>query len=345
VQTLNRFFQSLEGRRGAAAVREEWRQLCGEELPALEKLLRPTGELSLAYPHDDPDYYYYRVVTHGPDDHVGVCDETGKQVVLTTEQLIIHELDPILFYPGLADALGFTLAPAPIEGLYQVHRLGHYTPLAGYRFPVVLVIALRHEDLLQAIDYLTAAEDAPFLVLAPTRQLLKPAGEARLRRRKAGFLALDESVAVDGGRLVPLPGAKEAVDAFLRQHLPAPEKMADGTFFPTPAGTAWSNVRIHLTDGHTASITAGTARAIYTYAQMGMANRKNGNPSKQWELLREMANGQGILTWGSPGADRRNQKRRELLARCLMRFFRIEGDPIVCCGNGWRTRFQIGGLV
>jgi hypothetical protein len=40
-------------------------------------------------------------------------------------------------------------------------------------------------------------------------------------------------------------------------------------------------------------------------------------------------------------ADRRNQKRRERLARSLRAFFRIEGDPLAACGNGWRTRFMI----
>ena len=57
--------------------------------------------------------------------------------------------------------------------------------------------------------------------------------------------------------------------------------------------------------------------------------------------LRAFAAGGGILTWRSPGANRRNQKRRELLARALQAFFRIEGDPIVPQDDGWRTRFAI----
>ena len=66
-----------------------------------------------------------------------------------------------------------------------------------------------------------------------------------------------------------------------------------------------------------------------------------GNPSVQWELLRTFAAGEGMLTWRSPGADRRNQKRRELLAKQLRAFFRIAGEPIVTCGKGWSTLFQI----
>ena len=49
----------------------------------------------------------------------------------------------------------------------------------------------------------------------------------------------------------------------------------------------------------------------------------------------------GLLTWRSAQADRRNQKRRENLARMLKGFFRIDGDPFVPCGNGWRALFRV----
>jgi hypothetical protein len=100
---------------------------------------------------------------------------------------------------------------------------------------------------------------------------------------------------------------------------------------------------MRLPDGHTASIQIGAVHGVFTYTQMGLANRKNGNPSVQWELLRAFADGYGSLTWRSSQADRRNQKRRELLAQRLRQFFRIETDPFVTSGNGWRARFSITG--
>jgi hypothetical protein len=80
---------------------------------------------------------------------------------------------------------------------------------------------------------------------------------------------------------------------------------------------------------------------VYSFGEMGMANRKNSRPTVQWELLRDFAAGYGVLTWRSAGADRRNKKRREKLARDLQAFFRVEGDPFVRHDDGWRTRFQI----
>jgi hypothetical protein len=78
---------------------------------------------------------------------------------------------------------------------------------------------------------------------------------------------------------------------------------------------------------------------------VGLANRKTGRPSVQWELLSAFAAGNGTLTWRSPQADRRNQKRRELLARSLRRFFRLEEDPFEPYSNGWRTKFQVSGVA
>jgi hypothetical protein len=100
-------------------------------------------------------------------------------------------------------------------------------------------------------------------------------------------------------------------------------------------------VRIRLLDGHTASVVVGEARGVFNYAQMGMGNRKNAAPSVQWELLRIFAARGGVLTWQSPQADRKNQKRRELLARALKEFFRIDRDPFATCGDGWQALFQI----
>jgi hypothetical protein len=40
------------------------------------------------------------------------------------------------------------------------------------------------------------------------------------------------------------------------------------------------------------------------------------------------------LTWPSRDACRKNKKRRELLARDLKEFFRIEGEPVVVTEDG-----------
>jgi hypothetical protein len=345
MQEIRRFWRSLEVLGCGGAVRAEWQRLLGDEMSAVQTLLRPTGELALAYPHNDPDQLYYRVVAHGPDDLVGVCDETGERIVLTTADLVIESIDLVAFYRAVADALGVVAEPRPVDGLHWTMRIGQYIPLAGYRFSVYLIVAQRQIELDQALDRLIALDERPFILLAPSARFLLPGGEERLRRRQACFLALDDSVAVDNGRMLATPAATRIMGEFRQRHLPDTAEMAAAAQFPTPGGATWGQIKIHLIDGHTASISLGPVRQICTYAQMGMANRKNGAPSVQWELLRIFAAADGLLTWRSAGADRRNQKRRELLVKALRQFFRLEGDPIQTCGNGWKTRFQIEGLV
>jgi hypothetical protein len=81
----------------------------------------------------------------------------------------------------------------------------------------------------------------------------------------------------------------------------------------------------------------------FNYTQMGMASRRNGLPTKQWELLRVFAENRGVLTWKSRQADRRNQKRKEILAEHLRQFFRIAGEPFLVQCAGWEACFQTGG--
>jgi hypothetical protein len=98
-------------------------------------------------------------------------------------------------------------------------------------------------------------------------------------------------------------------------------------FFETPAEATWGQVEIRFKDSHTVSVRVGDAHGVFHYAQMGMASRKNSKPTRQWDLLEAFAGGRGTLTWESSDASRKNQKRRELLAKDLRAFFRhLQGN-------------------
>ena len=113
--------------------------------------------------------------------------------------------------------------------------------------------------------------------------------------------------------------------------------------FPTPAGATWEQVEMRFKDGHTVAVKVLGEQGVFNYAQMGMANRTNAEPTVQWDLLKRFAESKGEMTWRSPGADRKNQKRRENLAKDFRAFFRIDGDPITLTedGRGWRVRFEL----
>jgi len=77
------------------------------------------------------------------------------------------------------------------------------------------------------------------------------------------------------GRLVANEAGKRAIGAFWPEVTPEPDQEEGHlAFFPAPPDTTWSQVKIRLLDGHAASVLIGTARGVYTHAQMGMAPRR-----------------------------------------------------------------------
>ncbi|MBW1999616.1 MAG: 7-cyano-7-deazaguanine synthase [Deltaproteobacteria bacterium] len=113
--------------------------------------------------------------------------------------------------------------------------------------------------------------------------------------------------------------------------------------FRTPMGAAWQDVSIQFKDAHTVSIKVKGEDGIYNYTQMGMVDKRNGNPTKQWDLLYSFAQGHGTMDYDHPDACQKNQKRKEKLAKSLCDFFSIQGDPFRLTDDkkGWRARFFI----
>jgi hypothetical protein len=332
---------------GPAAVLAEWRRLAGPDLDLLRPYLQPRPRLAASYPRlagGEPTYPY-EVVEHGPDDFVGICPETEDRIVLTRNDLIVYELDWPMFLADIAAALGFERRQADPDALPPLTRLvGDYRPTAGYLFPAYLTVPLESRTLTSAVCMLVSTSDEALILLTPTRRWLRPDAQQILERKRCCFLPLQEALAATGPRQWhATEAAIQALRDFTGRHVPLAEADHGMAFFPTPAGTTWADVSIRFVDGHCVTVRAGTAGGTYHYAQMGMADGRSARPTKQWELLQVLARNHGVLTWKSPDAGRKNRKRRELLARDLKAFFRIDGEPIVATddGKGWRTVFAL----
>jgi hypothetical protein len=98
--------------------------------------------------------------------------------------------------------------------------------------------------------------------------------------------------------------------------------------FPTPDGTRWSDIKIQFRNGHTVTIWAGGQSGRYTYYQMGMYSKKNGDCTAQWKLLEAFANSGGEIDRSSPLATDKLKKQKQELSRRLREFFRLKEDPI-----------------
>jgi len=342
-----RLWHALEAVLGPAAVLAQWQKLLGDELHLLQPYFKPWPQLAGSYPRLDGkrEWLSYEVVEFGPDDYVGVCHEMEDRIVLSRDDLIIYEVDVPRLLDDVAQAFGWERVRGEANaGRSEVYLVGNFRPCAGYAFPAFFTIPLDGRSLTNAICALASTKEQPFLLLAPTTRRLHAEGQRVLAWNESAFLTLDETLdATAPGQWQTNEVAERLLHGFTEKHVPK-TVAADGTaFFATPAGARWEDLRVRFVDGHTISVTAIGVSRLFQYGDLGMADRRSKRPTKQWDLLRAFAKGYGTLTWGSRDADPRNQKRRELLAKDLKAFFRIDGEPIVMTddGKGWRTIFTV----
>lgn len=347
MKKIHRLWQALERVPGATATQGEWRTLLGPEHDDVWRMFRPNGKTvrSVPCPARPPCQCHHEVIEHAPDDLVAVCrcgNCVEPSVVLQRSDTVLYEFKRQELFGVLASILNLqpdSSQDALAPGLF---RLGTYSPFAGYRFSVFLAINVAQEDFDGAVATAISLADGPFILLAPTGEYLNGRLEGFLRGRKSYFLALYEIAGLDDkGRLV------KAVDDPLGEFRKTviPESQADSSmeFFPTPADAQWRDVVIQFKDGHTVSVRVKGERGVFNYTQMGMANKKNGAQTLQWELLKAFSERNGQLDWSSSKADSKNQKRSENLAANLRDFFRIEGDPIYWDSEAkcYKTRFVL----
>jgi hypothetical protein len=231
-----------------------------------------------------------------------------------------------------------------VEACWQTWRVGDYVPLSGERFPVYLSILDSPARVNAVALRLTGITDRPFLMLVPARAQVDPATSELLTRTRCRLSALEDLIAIDAhGRWVGQRSSAELLGEFRTSVLGEDGPTVPSVRFPTPAGARWEEVTIRFITQHQVHVRVRHEAGAYEHTQMGMASKRNDQPTKQWELLQLFAEHGGELTWNRAGADRKNAHRRLSLARQLREFFGIDGDPFerLSGGGGWRTRFTI----
>lgn len=339
---LSRFWSSLERVPDLALVIGAWHRLLGDEYSAVARFLRPTQRIARSMQCAKPGRHCIHEIRPWKRQYLSVCPDGCDTATLTKDQVIVHRLDVVGLAREIAGALSIDAVPAePLVQPAGVWRIGDHVPLAGYRFPVYLIFSGEPDALRSAAEGL-ATRGGPFVLAAPSRSAITQPALDVIGRTRATFLSLQEIVGHGSGSLGLLEGhTPQSIFADLAaMHLPQADD--DGmVVFPTPAGASWADVSIRFIDRHSVYITLKGATGKYHCTQMGMASKKNAMPTMQWLLLELFAEGAGVLDWSNRKADRKHQKRKELLAADLRRFFRIDADPFALEGNGWRARFSV----
>ncbi len=328
------FWRFVESTPGHCAPFCEWRLRFGDGrgFAAIQKsLLQVTGELAASVPcaTDCGAGCPRKVVEEMPRSLVAVCPEReAPPYSLQEKDTLMVRLKYVAVHRQISRLLGLTGDSVKVPGCPHTWRLGDYVPEAGFAYPVFLHIPDPEGDVTGIVRTLCLGHNE-FVMLLPTRERLSAEANDLLRRHQTIFLALAEEFRVgDDGLLVLNRDAGVVLDG-LRRRVPAANDTTL-THFPTPAGAAWQDLRISCVygDSHSVSIRIGGVAGQYTCAQMGMASKRNGKPTKQWQVLRALAESRGTFSWRNQKAHRTIEKQKQQLSQRLRAFFRIDGDPI-----------------
>lgn len=339
----DRLWRGLDRAAALFGVKATWQETFGSDLDIAENFLQPEQELATTYPCPRPggDGCPRRVVEHGPDDLVAVCGNSPAEcepVKVMKQDLVVYRFDVEALAVAIGAAFGFDGGSTSAHGIDGVVAVGRYAPRPGYKFPAFF--ALPGDGFTAALESLVGRAGGPCLLFVPTARSLSAQARGAHQARSVHVLACEDCLAWDGRRLVCARPAEEILAPF--RALVLPEEDPVPVTFPTPAGATWPEVRMQFIDGHTLRASVRRESHVYTYSQMGMVDGRSGNPDKQWELLRTLADEGGELTWDSRGADFRRKKQKELLSKTLRRFFGIDAEPFKYKkGKGWTAQFVI----
>lgn len=126
------------------------------------------------------------------------------------------------------------------------------------------------------------------------------------------------------------------------------EKKEENRFpYKLPAGTQWKNIVIKFLDEETVSISVGRyyKDVIQTFEEMGFVDKRfsSPRPNEAWKFLKVLAINNGEITFKDKKAKLTYKKQKELLAKQLQSYFRMESDPFYPYHEtkSYRARFII----
>lgn len=335
-----RLWQSLERVQGWAGVRSVWREHMGDELQFLQPLMRPMEELAMSVPWPGT-IEGRRVVVHDEDDIVAVDRETSEASPISREDIVLWQLDADTLFRGVAAALGLAGAPSSVGMGNRLWWLGELAA-TDTAFPVYLATTRSAAELLRSAAYVAAWSQRPFVLVTPTRSGGSDELDKMLAGREAARLTLDGLLEWRGEDVfLATRPLSECLESFLARHAPARATAKRPGRFPTPRGSAWSDVSIRFLGRETAQVAVrGEVRELDP-AGMNLLDGRTKKPNLQWQLLRAFGLAGGHISWKKGNASKEYQKRKETLAKSLRAFFGIDGEPITLNGGDWECRFRV----
>jgi hypothetical protein len=316
-----------------------WRILLDADFEQAKRWLTPTQEIASAVPCQVDRNRWLRVAEDEPFRYLSYDENSHSSRAIDRAEVTVFGIDWSRVAESLCGQTGFHRSATSVS-IKPAWHWGTAHPQMGFAFPLFLASG-------PLIDTLTSIGDQtnqPFVVL---RLRNKPIDSlcGRLLNEHCGLLLSLAEVTqpTDSGEIAFTQPALERIASFQQQFLPKQLARVAKPGFPTPPNCSWSAIKIRFLDIDTVSITTAGVVGRYHFTEMGFSRSGNKRSNVQWELLRAFAKSYGTMTWTSPGASRRNQKRKERLSETLCEFFGISDDPIRWMPDrcGWQTLFAL----
>jgi len=328
MRKLHRLWRALEALPGLAAERLEWHRLLGDEWRVVEPLLHQTSELAerVWCPSPSGVDCPRRVIHHDSGRIVAVCGDEPRNcdmISLTLEDISVLELDVRRLAQALAGPFGLKAAPSWVREP-DILELGMHQVAASQGVPVVLLWARTPDQAGRAIEFLMHAIDGPFALATPTDRFVGAEARARIRQTGGMHVPLSDALGADDhGTLVGQHAAAEIFASVRRPRIPGPQRA-----WVLPPDARWEELVIDFVELEVVNIRFRDETRRFEPEHLGMKNRKNGRPTLQWTLLKQLALAGGELDWEDREATTSIKKQKQALSDRLKAAFGIEGSPV-----------------
>ena len=342
---LVKLWRTLETLPNLSATRTEWKLKTGEGYAIVERLLKPTGRSADVVPclNERLGMHYHDIVEY--------TDGSAQAVFVDEFQdcppFLVERHERAIMTPDMSSlcrqiclALGLAPRTQMLSLPHGVYEVGCYYPLEAFRFPVFLALMPATSRIEESLYAVAALYGDPFIFFTATPAFLSDRALTLISSRNILALALSDCLLVSEGRLTAAGSWNADILAFADKVVPKPEPSK--AFFPTPPGTTWAYVTIRFIDGYTVFVNAAGVSQRLSYTEMGMANRRESRPSKQWEFLYEIAENHGTIDFHMGNA-KKNKSWKYELSSDLRGFFRINDDPFIYdeSTGHWQAKFTL----
>jgi hypothetical protein len=211
------------------AVKEEWKTLLKEEFSSVEPFLTPCPDLATSFPRRGQSRMGLplRVVQHGDEDFVAVCDATGQRFPILRADLIVYRFDHARFFSIVCGTLNLTPVRASFNSLSGLTMIGSPPTSTSEAMLVFVAFPTSTTSLERAMFSLLATFSQPVTVITPTQRLWSDRLVTSLRNRKSNLFAFEKLLtATPSGGFAATPeavnwlqtiAADSALDAVLDQ--------------------------------------------------------------------------------------------------------------------------------